>query len=93
MGYVLGPCFTAPVGSQLTAWEKLVDCMPAGKIKMFDEGRGFGFIKPDDGGVDVFLHISALREGDEITQGKAVKFEIGIDPKSGKTKAISVDLA
>jgi hypothetical protein len=33
-----------------------------------------------------------LREGDEITQGNAVKFESGIDPKSGKTKAVSVDL-
>jgi CspA family cold shock protein len=66
--------------------------MPAGKIKMFDESRGFGFIKPDDGGVDVFFHISALREGDEIAQGKAVKFEIGVDPKSGKAKAVSVDL-
>jgi cold shock protein len=66
--------------------------MPTGKIKMFDEGRGFGFIKPDDGGVDVFFHVSALRDGDEITQGKAVKFEIGFDPKSGKTKAVSVDL-
>jgi CspA family cold shock protein len=86
------PCFTAHVGSQLTAWENLEDCMPTGKIKMFDEGRGFGFIKPDDGGVDVFFHVSALRDGDEITQGKAVKFEIGVDPKSGKTKAVSVDL-
>src|ERR1700688_4219044 len=85
----VGPCFTAHVGSQLTAWENLEDCMPTGKIKMFDEGRGFGFIKPDDGGVDVFFHISALREGDEITQGKAVKFEIGVDPKSGKSKAVS----
>jgi cold shock protein len=65
--------------------------MPTGKIKMFDEGRGFGFIKPDDGGVDVFFHVSALRDGDEITQGKAVKFEIGVDPKSGKTKAVSVE--
>jgi cold shock protein len=86
------PCFTAHVGSQLTAWENLEDCMPTGKIKMFDEGRGFGFIKSDDGGVDVFFHVSALRDGDKITQGKAVKFEIGVDPKSGKTKAVSVDL-
>src|ERR1039458_3451114 len=86
------PCCMAHVGSQLTAWENLEDCMSASKIKMFDEGRGFGFIKPDDGGVDVFFHVSALRDGAEITQGKAVKFEIGFDPKSGKTKAVSVDL-
>ena len=66
--------------------------MPTGKIKMFDEGRGVGFIKSDDGGVDVFFHVSALRDGNKITQGKAVKFEIGVDPKSGKTKAVSVDL-
>jgi cold shock protein len=45
--------------------------MPIGKIKMFDEGRGFGFIKPDDSGVDVFFHVSALRDGDEIIQGKS----------------------
>jgi CspA family cold shock protein len=66
--------------------------MPNGKIKMFNEDKGFGFIKPDDGGVDVFFHVSALRDGDEITQGEAVTFEIGADPKSGKTKAVSVDL-
>jgi CspA family cold shock protein len=66
--------------------------MPAGKIKMFNEDKGFGFIQPDDGGVDVFFHVSALRDGDEITKGNAVNFEIGVDPKSGKTKAVSVDL-
>jgi CspA family cold shock protein len=66
--------------------------MPTGKIKMFNEDRGFGFIIPDDGGVDVFFHVSALREGDEVTPGKVVSFEIGVDPKSGKTKAVSVDL-
>lgn len=60
---------------------------------MFNENKGFGFIKPNDGGDDVFFHVSALQEGDEITQGKAVSFELGIDPKSGKSKAISVDLA
>ena len=51
--------------------------MPTGKIKMFNEDRGFGFIIPDDGGVDVFFHVSALREGDEVTPGKVVSFEIG----------------
>jgi len=66
--------------------------MPSGKIKMFNEDRGFGFIKPDNGGDDVFFHVSALREGDEITKGAAVGFEVGVDEKSGKTKAVSVDL-
>jgi len=66
--------------------------MSNGKIKMFNEDKGFGFIKPDDGSNDVFFHVSALREGDEITVGKAVTFETGVDPKSGKSKAVSVDL-
>ena len=66
--------------------------MPMGKIKRFNEDKGFGFIKPDDGGADVFFHVSGLREGDEITIGKAVTFEMGVDPKSGKSKAVSVDL-
>jgi CspA family cold shock protein len=66
--------------------------VPTGKIKMSTRTRGFGFIKPDDGGVDVFFHVSALRDGDEITQGRAVTFGIGADPKYGKTKAVSVDL-
>ena len=66
--------------------------MPNGKIKMFNEDKGFGFIKPDDGSNDVFFHVSALREGDEITVGEAVTFETGVDPKSGKSKAVSVDL-
>jgi CspA family cold shock protein len=68
------------------------DSMPSGKIKMFNEDKGFGFIKPDDGGGDVFFHVTALREGDEIITGKAVTFEMGVDPKSGKSKAVSVDL-
>ena len=66
--------------------------MPMGKIKMFNESKGFGFIKPDGGGDDVFFHVSALKEGDEVTEGKAVTFESGVDSKSGKTKAVSVDL-
>ena len=67
-------------------------CMPTGKVKMFNEQKGYGFIRPDDGGADIFFHVSALQEGDEITEGKAVSFETGPDPKTGKIKAISVDL-
>lgn len=67
--------------------------MATGKVKMFNEDKGFGFIAPDGGGDDVFFHVSALREGDDVTRGTAVKFEIGKDEKSGKTKALSVDLA
>jgi len=66
--------------------------MHTGKVKMFNEERGFGFIKPDDGDADIFFHVTALREGDEILKDKTVTFEVGTDPKSGKTKAISVDL-
>jgi cold shock protein len=80
------------VQQKLNGNETKEDSMPNGRIKMFNEDKGFGFIKPDDGSGDVFFHVSALRDGDEITVGKAVTFEIGVDPKSGKNKAVSVDL-
>lgn len=67
--------------------------MANGKIKMFNDQKGFGFIRPDDGGNDVFFHISALREGEHVTEGSAVTYEEGIDQKTGKAKATSVDLA
>jgi cold shock protein len=66
--------------------------MPQGKIKMYNDDKGFGFIKPDAGDSDIFFHVSALREEDEIEVGKVVTFEVGVDPKTGKNKAVSVDL-
>ena len=60
---------------------------------MFRDDKGFGFIKPDIGDSDIFFHVSALREGDEIEPGAAVTFEIGVDARTGKPKATSVDRA
>jgi CspA family cold shock protein len=66
--------------------------MPRGKIKMYNDDKGFGFIRPDNGDPDVFFHVSSLREGDEVAIGKEVTFETGVDPKSGKLRATEVDL-
>lgn len=66
--------------------------MPEGTIKAWFQDKGFGFISPADGGQDVFFHESALREGDEIARDVKVSYEVGTDKKTGKTKAISVDM-
>ena len=66
--------------------------MPQGKVKKFDEDKGFGFIKPDAGGDDVFFHVSALRDDVEISVGSVVTFETGQDRKTGRSKAVQVDV-
>jgi cold shock protein len=66
--------------------------MQLGKIKLFNDPKGYGFIKPDDGGADVFFHVSALQEGDDIRPGQAVRFATGVDRKNGKVRATLVDL-
>ena len=65
--------------------------MPQGKIKFFNANKGFGFIIPDDGGADMFFHVSELREGDEITEGVTVQYEVGTDRKTGRPSAHTVD--
>jgi len=52
--------------------------MATGKVKWFDAKKGFGFITPDDGGKDAFLHVSALQTANisSVTDGQAVSYEL-----------------
>jgi len=52
--------------------------MPFGTVKFFNEAKGFGFITPDDGGDDLFIHISNVNPSEGIlSEGQKVSFEIG----------------
>jgi cold shock protein len=64
--------------------------MPTGKVKFFNADKGFGFITPDSGGTDVFVHVSALQYGDVLREGQAVSYDLGQDRKTGKSKAENV---
>jgi CspA family cold shock protein len=66
--------------------------MPNGTVKWFNPAKGFGFIQPDSGGADVFVHISAVeRSGlSTLNEGQKVSFEEERDPKRGKTSAVSI---
>jgi CspA family cold shock protein len=63
--------------------------MATGTVKWFDATKGYGFIQPDDGGKDVFVHISAVERAGlgGLNENQAVSFEIVSDRKSGKESA------
>ncbi|MFI5011090.1 MAG: cold-shock protein [Hyphomicrobiales bacterium] len=63
--------------------------MTTGIVKWFNPQKGFGFIQPDDGGKDVFVHISALERAGirDLQEGQKIGFELVEDPRSGKVSA------
>ena len=66
--------------------------MSTGKVKFFNTDKGFGFIAPDAGGDDVFVHVSALQYGDVLKEGQSVSYDLGQDRKSGRSRAENVRL-
>jgi CspA family cold shock protein len=63
--------------------------MTTGTVKWFNPTKGFGFIQPDDGGNDVFVHISAVERAGlgSLNEGQKISFELERDRKSGKMSA------
>src|SRR5947199_5216293 len=63
--------------------------MPTGTVKWFNGQKGFGFIQPNDGGSDVFVHISAVERAglSGLQEGQKLSFELERDKRSGKTSA------
>jgi CspA family cold shock protein len=68
--------------------------MATGKVKFFNSSKGFGFIAPDDGGADVFVHVSALERSGlgALNEGDEVSFEVEQDRRSGKSAAVDLTL-
>ena len=63
--------------------------MASGTVKWFNATKGFGFIQPDDGGQDVFVHISAVERAGmrDLRDGQKISYEIVQDKRSGKSSA------
>jgi len=63
--------------------------MNKGTVKWFNSQKGFGFIQPDDGGKDVFVHISAVERAGMhgLNEGQKISYEVIADRKTGKSSA------
>ena len=66
--------------------------MMTGTVKSFNGTKGYGFIEPEDGGKDVFVHISAVeRSGLKgLNEGQKIGFEIEVDKRRGKSSAVNL---
>ena len=66
--------------------------MTTGTVKWFNATKGFGFIQPDEGGKDVFVHVSAVERSDlgHLAEGQKISFEVERDRKTGRESAVAL---
>ena len=69
--------------------------MSKGTVKWFNNQKGYGFIEPDDGGKDVFVHIRAVESAglSTLNEGQKVSFELVADRRTGKSSAENLQVA
>lgn len=69
--------------------------MAIGVVKWFNSTKGFGFIQPNDGGKDVFVHASAVERSElqQLVEGQTIEFDLERDARSGKESATNLRAA
>jgi CspA family cold shock protein len=79
---------------RLTDLQGLILSMSTGTVKWFNGQKGFGFITPDEGGPDVFVHISAVERAGlrTLNEGDKITFELERDRRSGKMAASNLQV-
>jgi len=66
--------------------------MATGTVKWFNEQKGYGFIQPDTGGKDVFVHVSAVQRSGlrGLVEGQKISYELQADRRTGKESAVDL---
>ncbi len=69
--------------------------MAKGTVKWFNTQKGYGFIQPDEGGADVFVHITALEKSGlrGLNEGQKISYDLEADRKTGKSAAVNLKTA